>query len=102
MNQARSLRQAKKGRKVDPGDNLIMFEAMKMQTFVQAHISGKIKKVNVKQGQMIPKGFVIGKIPIFARKTLDFHLHQQDSLVFYWLVPHRVVMVYERISIGNS
>ena len=49
----------KKGRKVEEGENLLVLEAMKMQTFVQAHIAGKVKSVNVKKGQMVPKGFVM-------------------------------------------
>lgn len=49
----------RKGRKVEEGDNLLLFEAMKMQTYVQANISGKIKIVNIKKGQMVSKGFVM-------------------------------------------
>lgn len=49
----------RKGRKVEEGDNLLLLEAMKMQTYVQAHISGKVKVVNIKKGQMVSKGFVM-------------------------------------------
>lgn len=49
----------KKGRKVEEGDNLLMLEAMKMQTYVQAHVSGKVKAINIKKGQMVSKGYVM-------------------------------------------
>ncbi len=49
----------KKGKKVEEGDNLLVLEAMKMQSFVQATVNGKIKSINVKKGQMVPKGFVM-------------------------------------------
>ena len=49
----------KKGKRVEVGDNLVQFEAMKMQTFIQAHMAGKIKQVNVKKGQMVPKGYLM-------------------------------------------
>lgn len=49
----------RKGRKVEVGDNLVLFEAMKMQSYVQAHMDGKVKQVYVKKGQMISKGFLI-------------------------------------------
>lgn len=46
----------RKGRRIEIGDNLILLEAMKMQSYVQAHIDGKVKKVYVKKGQMVSKG----------------------------------------------
>lgn len=49
----------RKGRKVEAGDNLILLEAMKMQSYVQTNIDGKVKSVNVKKGQMVSKGYVI-------------------------------------------
>ncbi len=49
----------RRGRKVETGDNLLIFDAMKMQTFVQANADGKIKKINVKKGQMVSKNFVM-------------------------------------------
>ena len=36
-----------------------MLEAMKMQSYVQTNIDGKVKSVNVKKGQMVSKGYVI-------------------------------------------
>jgi biotin carboxyl carrier protein len=49
----------RKGRKVSEGDNLLILEAMKMQTYVQAPNDGKIKQINIKKGQMVSKGFVM-------------------------------------------
>lgn len=49
----------RKGRRVAVGDNLIMFEAMKMQTYIQTSIEGKVKQIYVKKGQMISKGYLI-------------------------------------------
>ena len=49
----------RKGRKIDEGDNLLLLEAMKMQTYVQSGVSGKVKRVNIKKGQMVSKGFVM-------------------------------------------
>ena len=49
----------RKGRKVEEGDNLLLLEAMKMQTYVQAPHSGKIKQLFIKKGQMVSKGFVM-------------------------------------------
>lgn len=49
----------KEGDSVQPGDLLMVFEAMKMQNRVLCPFPGVIKKINVKEGEIIPKGFVI-------------------------------------------
>ena len=49
----------RKGRKVEEGDNLLVLEAMKMQTIITADYPGKIKSINVKKGQMVSKGYVM-------------------------------------------
>ena len=49
----------RKGKRVEIGDNLVQFEAMKMQSFIQAQIEGKVKKIYVKKGQMISRGYLI-------------------------------------------
>lgn len=49
----------KAGDKVEPGDLLMIFEAMKMQNKVLCPFPGVIKAINVKEGERIPKGFVI-------------------------------------------
>ncbi len=49
------------GQKVEPGDLLLIFEAMKMQNKVYCPFPGVIKAINVKEGERIPKGFVIAE-----------------------------------------
>ena len=51
----------KVGDKVEPGDLLMIFEAMKMQSKVLCPFPGVIKAINVKEGERIPKGFVIAE-----------------------------------------
>ena len=51
----------KVGDKVEPGDLLMIFEAMKMQNKVLCPFPGVFKKINVKEGERIPKGFVIAE-----------------------------------------
>lgn len=51
----------KAGDKVEPGDLLMIFEAMKMQNKVLCPFPGVIKTINVKEGERIPKGFVIAE-----------------------------------------
>lgn len=51
----------KVGEKVEPGDLLMIFEAMKMQNKVLCPFPGVLKKINVKEGERIPKGFVIAE-----------------------------------------
>jgi biotin carboxyl carrier protein len=47
------------GDKVDPTTRLCILEAMKMKNIIFSSISGVVKKVNAKQGQLVPKGFVL-------------------------------------------
>jgi biotin carboxyl carrier protein len=49
----------RRGRKVETGDNLLIIEAMKMQSYVQANVAGKVKKIHVKKGQMVQKDFIM-------------------------------------------
>lgn len=51
----------KEGDMVQPGDLLMIFEAMKMQNKVLCPFPGVIKTINVKEGERIPKGFVIAE-----------------------------------------
>ncbi len=51
----------KEGDKVESGDLLMIFEAMKMQNKVLCPFPGVIKAINVKEGERIPKGFVIAE-----------------------------------------
>ena len=49
----------RRGRKVEEGDNLVVLEAMKMQNRIIAPVDGKVKKINVKKGQIVAKNFVM-------------------------------------------
>jgi|YNPMSStandDraft_2_1061718.scaffolds.fasta_scaffold03417_5 pyruvate carboxylase len=45
----------KSGQKVKRGDNLLSFEAMKMNNFITANMDGKIKEVYISKGEKIVK-----------------------------------------------
>lgn len=45
--------------KISQGDKLIVLDAMKMKNTITVPFSGVVKKVNVHEGQTIPKGFVM-------------------------------------------
>ena len=49
----------KPGDLVKTEDKLVVLEAMKMLNTIQSPMSGKIKSVMVKEGDRIPKGFVM-------------------------------------------
>ncbi len=50
---------AKAGKRVEEGDVLMVLEAMKMRNDVVAPCSGKVKKISVSVGQMVPNRFVM-------------------------------------------
>ena len=52
----------KEGQAVQKGDDLIILEAMKMNTRIKAPVSGIIKLVKTKEGEKIPKGRLIVEI----------------------------------------
>ncbi|NSW44816.1 MAG: acetyl-CoA carboxylase biotin carboxyl carrier protein subunit [Bacteroidales bacterium] len=52
------------GDKVNEGDKLIILEAMKMKNIITVPYSGYIKKINVKEGDCIPKGHIIAELDI--------------------------------------
>jgi biotin carboxyl carrier protein len=45
------------GEKVIQGDSVLILEAMKMENDLRAHVSGKIKSINVKEGMVVEKGY---------------------------------------------
>ena len=45
------------GDDVMQGDSVLILEAMKMENDLRAHISGKIKSINVKEGMAVEKGY---------------------------------------------
>ncbi|VBB46801.1 Biotin/lipoyl attachment domain-containing protein [uncultured Paludibacter sp.] len=49
----------KEGRLVKEGEPLIILEAMKMQNKIEMPFTARIKKVNVKEGERIPKDFLM-------------------------------------------
>jgi biotin carboxyl carrier protein len=50
------------GDEVQAGDDVLILEAMKMQNRVKAGKSAKVRKVHVKEGDRVPKGFVMVEI----------------------------------------
>ena len=49
----------KEGQELNEGDPLVILEAMKMRNEVNMPMKGKIKQVNVSEGERIPKGHLI-------------------------------------------
>ena len=47
------------GQRIERNDEILLMEAMKMQNTILSPVSGIIKNVNVKEGDKIPKGFVM-------------------------------------------
>ncbi|MFI3295545.1 MAG: acetyl-CoA carboxylase biotin carboxyl carrier protein subunit [Rikenellaceae bacterium] len=47
------------GTKVAKGDPLLSFNAMKMANTYASPIEGKVAKINVKEGESVPKGAVL-------------------------------------------
>jgi biotin carboxyl carrier protein len=45
------------GDEVAQGDSVLILEAMKMENDLRAHVSGKIKSMNVKKGMAVEKGY---------------------------------------------
>jgi methylmalonyl-CoA carboxyltransferase 1.3S subunit len=50
---------AQPGQTIEPGDILVVLEAMKMETNIAAPIAGKIAAVNVKAGDSVKRGQVL-------------------------------------------
>lgn len=49
----------KEGQTIRKGDELLAFTAMKMNNVLRAPADGRIKKINVRTGDKIPKGHVM-------------------------------------------
>lgn len=49
----------REGQEVREGDVVVILDAMKMQNRLKSHISGTVKRVNVKKGDRVPKGVVL-------------------------------------------
>jgi acetyl/propionyl-CoA carboxylase alpha subunit len=50
---------ASEGKNVNKNDEMAVIEAMKMQNTLYFPVSGRVKRVNIKAGDKIPKGFVM-------------------------------------------
>jgi biotin carboxyl carrier protein len=50
------------GKEMKAGDAILILEAMKMRNIVTIPFSGKLKKIFVKEGETIPKNFLIAEI----------------------------------------
>lgn len=50
------------GKKMEAGEAILILEAMKMRNIVTIPISGKLKKIYVKEGETIPKNFLIAEV----------------------------------------
>lgn len=49
----------KEGQQVKEGDRLMVLDAMKMHNNIFTSIDGRVKKINVGEGERVPKKFVI-------------------------------------------
>lgn len=52
----------KEGDTVKQGQELLLLEAMKMQNRITMPFIGKIKKINIEEGQRIPKNYIMIEI----------------------------------------
>ncbi len=50
---------AQEGQSIQPGDTLLVLEAMKMETNITAPVAGKISKINVAGGDTVSAGQVV-------------------------------------------
>jgi len=50
------------GKKMEAGEPILILEAMKMRNIVTIPVAGKLKKIFVKEGDTIPKNFLIAEV----------------------------------------
>jgi methylmalonyl-CoA carboxyltransferase small subunit len=50
---------AQEGQSIQPGDTILVLEAMKMETNITAPVAGKIAKINVNPGDSVQAGLVL-------------------------------------------
>ena len=50
---------AQLGQAIQPGDTLLVLEAMKMETNITAPVAGKISKINVNSGDGVQAGLIL-------------------------------------------
>ncbi len=66
----------KKGDHVDAGQQVMIFEAMKMHNVVAAPFTGTVTKIMVKKGEKVPKG-----TPMLYIKSDEKIVEHQDDLL---------------------
>ena len=49
----------KVGEEVNKGDPMLILEAMKMRNKILFHMDGKVKAINVKEGEIVPKNHLL-------------------------------------------
>jgi biotin carboxyl carrier protein len=49
----------KQGDLITKGDRLLLLEAMKMKNMITASLDGRIKKINISQGERVPKSHLL-------------------------------------------
>lgn len=47
------------GNEIKAGEPLMLFGAMKMENVITSNMDGKIKSINVKVGENVPKGYIM-------------------------------------------
>jgi biotin carboxyl carrier protein len=52
----------KEGKQLQAGEPILILEAMKMRNIVTIPVSGKLKRIFVKEGDTIPKNFLIAEV----------------------------------------
>jgi biotin carboxyl carrier protein len=50
------------GKKVKPGDELLILEAMKMENILRSSIDGKIKTIHIREGETVMKNHLLIEI----------------------------------------
>jgi biotin carboxyl carrier protein len=50
------------GKRIAPGDNLLILEAMKMENILLSTIEGKVKKIYIKKGETVIKNHLLIEI----------------------------------------
>jgi len=50
------------GQQIEPGEPIVILEAMKMMNKILLPLGGVVKRFNVTQGQVIPKKFLIAEL----------------------------------------
>lgn len=66
----------KAGEHVTKGDQIMVYEAMKMQNIIRAPFDGTIEKILVNEGEKLAKGTLM----IYLKADVDFLVSNEDSI----------------------